>query len=134
MIPARVRREVRSRAHRRCEYCGFHEDHLPIWPFHLEHIVAEQHGGSDEPGNLAWSCQRCNLRKGTNLSARDPDSGIVVPLFHPRSDAWPAHFELAPDGNIRALTPVGRATAALLQMNARERVALRRLLISRGDW
>ena len=36
----RTRRLVRVRAGRRCEYCRFHEDDLPLWPFHLDHIIA----------------------------------------------------------------------------------------------
>lgn len=68
-MSAALRQHVRDRAGARCEYCRFHEEHLPLWSFHLEHIVAEQHGGTDESENLAWSCQRCNLHKGTNLSA-----------------------------------------------------------------
>ena len=130
----RLREDVRRRAEQCCEYCRFHEHHLPLWPFHLEHIVAGQHGGSDELANLAWSCQRCNLRKGTNLSTLDPDSGSVVRLFHPRQHVWADHFALADDGCLQGLTPVGRATVRLLQMNSRERVELRRMLVSQGVW
>ena len=46
---------------------------MPFSAFHLDHIVARQHGGTDEQKNLAWSCQECNLLKGTDLSAVDPD-------------------------------------------------------------
>lgn len=81
--------------------------------------------------NLAWSCQRCNLRKGTNLSGVDPDSAAVVKLFHPRQDAWAGHFQLRA-GRILGLTPTGRATAWLLQMNVAERVELRQFLVGTG--
>ena len=92
MTLAALRQAVRDRAGGRCEYCRFHEHHLPLWPFHLEHILAEQHGGTDELANLAWSCQRCNLRKDTNMSGIDPDSSHAVHLFHPRADSWRDHF------------------------------------------
>ena len=105
----RTRRLVRVRAGRRCEYCRFHEDDLPLWPFHLDHIIAGQHAGPDEPGNLAWACQRCNLCKGTNLSAVDPDSAQVVRLFNPRLERWEVHFA-AERNRIVGLTPTGRAT------------------------
>ena len=134
MISSVARQEVRRRAEGRCEYCRFQETHLTLWPFHLEHIIPEQHAGSDNLTNLAWSCQRCNLRKGTNLSTIDPDSGTVVRIFHPRSDAWPEHFAVAADGRIEGLTAIGRATAWLLQMNAPGRMKLRKLLRSQGDW
>ena len=83
--------------------------------------------------NLAWSCHRCNLRKGTNLVARDPDSAAVVPLFNPRTSSWDASFRIH-EGRILGLTPSTRATAWLLQMNADERVRLRRLLQEEGLW
>jgi 5-methylcytosine-specific restriction endonuclease McrA len=91
-MSSNFRQLVRERAGRRCEYCRFQEDHLPLWPFHLDHIVAKQHGGSDDLSNLAWSCHRCNLQKGTNLTARDPDSTSIVPLFNPRTERWEAHY------------------------------------------
>jgi len=134
MISAQRREQVRLRARERCEYCGLGEEHLPLWPFHLEHIIAEQHGGSDDVENLAWSCQRCNLRKGTNLAAVDPQSKTTVPLFHPRRDSWLDHFHLESNGSIHGRTSIGRATAGLLQMNAPERVEIRRLLVARGLW
>jgi 5-methylcytosine-specific restriction endonuclease McrA len=129
-----LRQQVREQAARRCEYCRLSETDLPLWPFHLDHIVAEQHFGSaTTPENLAWACQRCNLHKGTNLSAVDPDSTNVVRLFNPRSDQWADHFRLA-DARIEGRTTVGRATAWLLQMNSDERVELRAALQVFGDW
>ncbi len=128
-----TRRLVRERAVRRCEYCRFHEEDLPLWPFHLDHVVAAQHAGTDDPANLAWACQRCNLCKGTNLSAIDPDSAQVVRLFDPRSDRWEEHFGMEKD-RIAGLTPVGRATTWLLQMNSAARMELRTELLALGRW
>lgn len=87
----------------------------------------------DEPGNLAWSCHRCNLLKGTNLAAVDPDSSLVIRLLNPRTDAWNIHFSLR-DGRIIGLTPCGRATAWLLQMNTEQRIRLRRMLTEDAQW
>src|SRR4051812_32968269 len=120
----RTRRLVRNRARRRCEYCLFHEDDLPLWPFHVDHVIATQHAGPDHPANLAWACQRCNLRKGTNLSGIDPDTGQVVRLFNPRADQWAEHFRVE-DDRIAGSSPPGRATVWLFQMNASERTELR---------
>jgi hypothetical protein len=128
-----LRQFVRERAGRRCEYCRFHEEHLPLWPFHVDHIIAQQHGGVDDDSNLAWACHRCNLRKGTNLTARDPDSTSVVLLFNPRSEPWNSSFELQ-QGRIAGRTESGRATAWLLQMNVEERLRLRRMLLEAGLW
>jgi HNH endonuclease len=128
-----LRRLARSRAGHRCEYCLFHERDLPLWPFHLDHIRAKQHGGRNTLENVAWACQRCSLFKGTNLSTVDPDSGVVVRLFNPRQDAWSDHFA-ALSNRITGLTPIGRATVWLLQMNSDQRVQLRAELRAAGRW
>src|ERR1700761_7461716 len=111
-----LRQFVRNRAGSRCEYCLLAQSVLPVGQFHVEHIVARRHGGGDEPENLALSCNRCNWNKGTNLSAIDADSGLVVRLFNPRTDAWDEHFRLD-TARIVGRTPIRRATAQLLDMN-----------------
>lgn len=128
-----LRQFVRERAGGRCEYCRFREEHLALWPFHADHIIARQHGGPDEATNRAWSCYRCNLQKGPNLSALDPDSNVVVRLFDPRANRWNEHFVMHA-GRITGLTPTGRATAWLLEMNTEERIQLRKLLMEDGLW
>lgn len=119
-----TRELVRQRAGNRCEYCGLHQHDLPFLRFHTEHIIARQHGGSDDDSNLALSCNHCNLHKGPNLSAIDPQTRQVVQLFHPRQQRWPEHF--VPEGiYIVGLTPVGRATVQLLKMNDLSQLELR---------
>lgn len=126
-----TRRFVRGRAGGRCEYCHLLEG-LSEYPFHLEHIVARQHGGDDNPSNLALACDRCNLYKGPNLSSIDPLTGHQVPLFHPRNDDWDAHFAFhGPE--VVGRTPTGRASVRLLRMNASRRVAIRTRLLQRGE-
>jgi hypothetical protein len=78
-----VHKAVRARAGHRCEYCRFPETFAEL-PFHLDHIIALQHGGPTVPENLALACCYCNRYKGPNLSGIDPESGNVVSLFHPR--------------------------------------------------
>jgi hypothetical protein len=51
---------VRARAGRRCEYCQIHEDDDDFLVFHVEHIIAKQHGGTDDPETLSYSCSECN--------------------------------------------------------------------------
>lgn len=93
--------------------------------FHVEHIVSKQHGGTDDPAGLALACDRCNSYKGPNLTSIDPETGTLAALFNPRADLWSDHF-IARDGQIVGLTPRGRATVRLLNMNAPRRVELRR--------
>jgi len=95
--------------------------------FHVEHILAKQHGGDDSLSNLALACDRCNFCKGPNLSAIDPTTNEIVTLFHPRHDKWSEHFTMQ-GVEIVGITPCGRATANLLQMNAPKRVQLRAAL------
>jgi len=127
-----VRSLIEQRAGNRCEYC-----HLPQSAsetvLHVEHIIAEQHGhpASNEPTNLALACNRCNLHKGTNLSSLDPETLQVVPLFNPRTDIWSEHFMVI-GAEIMGLTPSGRATARLLQINAATRAELRESLLALG--
>jgi len=89
----RLRQTVRERAGYRCEYCCLPQDAKPFFAYHVEHIVARQHGGGDDSGNLALACYHCNAHKGPNLSGLDPESGALVRLFHPRQDQWDEHFE-----------------------------------------
>lgn len=132
MSSAEIRDRVRHRAGYKCEYCLLSEHNSPH-AFHLEHIIARQHGGSDDPSNLALACHRCNLQKGPNLTGIDPESGRVVLLFHPRTDIWWDHFRK--DGiHIQGTTPTGRATVRLLQMNEERRLDVRRIILSRGQY
>ena len=115
---------IRRRAGGRCEYCRLPETSLPAALFHIEHVIARQHGGDNRPSNLALACHRCNLHKGPNLAGIDADTGELAPLFNPRSDRWEEHFELR-GSVIVGLTPTGRTTVRVLDMNAPERVRLR---------
>lgn len=122
-MEAAVRHLVRQRAGDWGEYCRLPQDAVEA-TFHIEHIVTLQHGGQDDPSNLALACDRCNLYKGPNLTSIDSESGVIVPLFHPRQDTWQDHFAFR-GPRIIGLTPRGRATVQLLNMNAPRRIQLR---------
>lgn len=124
-VPVELRRAVWLRARARCEYCGAIEECSPVG-FHCEHIIAVQHGGATTLDNLAVSCPACNFRKGTNLSAIDPDTGGIVAVFHPRRDRWADHFKIT-GSRVEPRNATGRATAALLDFNVPERLAAREL-------
>lgn len=74
-MEASLKQFVRQRASFRCEYCLVQENDLAEIVFHIEHIIALKHGGSDESENLALACDRCNFHKGPNLAGIDPESG-----------------------------------------------------------
>ena len=130
-MDANTRQLVRRRAGEVCEYCRIPQEATPLIPFHIEHIVAKQHGGEDDPSQLALACDRCNAYKGPNLTGIDPDSGDVVSLFNPRQDAWRDHFMFR-GGAIVGLTPTGRTTVRLLNMNTPRRVELRDEWLAEG--
>jgi hypothetical protein len=116
-MDASTRKLVRERAADRCEYCGLRQSAFPALRFHVEHIRAHQHGGSDDPSNLALACGHCNRHKGPNLAGIDPETGQMAPLFNPRQDDRSEHFAVR-GIVIFGLTPVGRATVNVLAMNS----------------
>ena len=122
--------EVVRRALGRCEYCHFPEVAAEL-PFHIDHIIAEKHGGPTSSANLAWACFSCNLHKGPNIAGLDPNTGELTRLFHPRSDQWPEHFEW--DGVwLRGRTAIGRTTVAVLAPNDADSIAVRAVLRDEG--
>ena len=130
-MDAATRQFVWERAEHRCEYCRLHQDHEPFFRFHVEHIVAKQHRGGDGLDNLALSCHHDNEHKGPNLSGIDPQTGKVVRLFHPRRQRWRRPIRLV-GPFIVGRTQCGRATVAVLALNAPDRVTLRAHLMAAG--
>ena len=125
-----LRQEVARRARHRCEYCHLPEQCTSL-PFQLDHVIAGKHDGATTPENLAFTCLHCNSFKGPNIAGRDPQTGQIVRLFHPRQDDWSEHF--AWDGPLLiGRTPVARATIAVLRINLPYRVAVRRSLLAEG--
>lgn len=127
-ISAELRRLVFIRARGCCEYCRCQVRYSP-GAFHIEHIHPVELGGETIAENLALACQGCNSHKYTKITARDPGTGKVVALFHPRQQRWDEHFGWNEDCSlILGLTPTGRATVAALQLNRERVVSLRRVL------
>ena len=126
------RDSVRRRAGHRCEYCGLRQEHYLVRSHQIEHIIPIKHGGSDALTNLALSCIRCNLGKGPNLSGIDSKTGEIVELFHPRRQIWAEHFALV-GAEVVGLTPCGRATVSVLNMNEERRYRLRQALLEAGE-
>ena len=122
--------EVIGRAQGRCEYCHFPESAAEL-PFHIDHIIAEKHGGNTTSANLAWACFSCNLRKGPNIAGIDPESGVLTRLYHPRTDQWTNHFEWH-GVTLLGKTAVGRTTVEVLAINDADSVAVREALRDEG--
>jgi 5-methylcytosine-specific restriction endonuclease McrA len=131
-IAASLKKAVVERARGRCEYCQAPESYSPS-PFALEHILPQARGGLTILENLAHSCQGCNNHKFTRTHGRDPDTGKRVPLYNPRQHRWSDHFIWSQDSTrMIGLTPTGRATIVLLQLNRLGLINLRGILHELG--
>lgn len=126
-VPAELRRRILTLSGGCCEYCRIPQSAGTV-AFHAEHIIAVSHGGHTAENNLALSCSRCNLYKGTNIAAADPETGDPTFLFHPRRQTWVDHFWLE-GAFIQPLTSEGRATVFVLRLNEADRIEYRRSLM-----
>ena len=131
-LPAALRAAVWERAGACCEYCRMPEGSA-YFAHQPDHVIATQHGGRTESQNLALACIQCNRLKGPNIASVDPETNRVVPLFNPRTDQWSTHFR-SEGGRIIPVTPVGRATAALLNFSDPEREEARQQLWRAGRY
>jgi HNH endonuclease len=129
-MDATLQRLIRTRAAGRCEYCRLPQAGTRV-PLEIDHVIARKHRGRTVAGNLALSCYYCNVYKGPNLTGRDPATGKVTRLYHPRRHKWAYHFRF--DGNILiGRTAIGRTTIDVLRMNHPQLVALRDILTAAG--
>jgi HNH endonuclease len=129
-IPAALRRLVEERAGHSCEYCLLPAG-VAFFSHEVDHVVAEKHGGLTDSANLSFSCWRCNRHKGTDLGSFDPQSGVFSFLYNPRTQHWATHFALS-GFRLEGLTPEGRTTTQLLQLNHDERLTERERLLALG--
>jgi hypothetical protein len=127
---------VVARAGGACEYCRLLQEASGV-TFHVEHIRPKFLGGETVLANLALSCPGCNLAKGMRTKGADL-AGVEQDLFNPRQYepwilGWHLHFTLdRQSGRIVARTPVGAATASMLNMNDSQRLFARKLQIDAG--
>jgi hypothetical protein len=129
-IPLSLRAEVALRADNRCEYCGLSQIGQEA-TFHIDHAIPRASGGPNTAENLALACVSCSLRKWAKESAADPETGLEVSLFNPRTQDWADHFVW--EGlTVVPLTPIGRATVAALAMNRPLILEIRQEEMTRG--
>lgn len=131
-IPSELRRLIVERARNCCEYCRY-PGRYSAQSLSLDHLTPRRAGGETSADNLALSCQGCNSHKATRTTAKDPVTGVTVPLFNPREQRWRDHFAWSLDHiRITGLTPVGRAAIEALQLNREGLVNMRRVLYTVG--
>ena len=129
MMRAALRALVRERAGGRCEYCRLHEDDDDVLVFHVEHVIARQHGGLDDADMLCCACAECNWAKGPNLAGML--GGKLYPLFNPRLQDWHRHFRWE-QTILVGKTKTGLVTVQVLKINDPARVMLRENVLFEG--
>lgn len=129
-VPQELHEEIVLRAGNRCEYCQLSQVGQEA-TFHIDHVMPRAAGGSTTADNLALACVSCSLRKWARQTAPDPESGMDVPLFNPRTQVWNGHFRWE-EAEIVPLSSTGRATVAALAVNRPLIVAIRGEEMARG--
>ena len=76
------RREIFSRDHHTCQYCGRQTHDLT-----LDHVVPRHRGGGHTWENLVAACRPCNHRKG-GKTLEETRMRLTRPPFEPRSDLY----------------------------------------------
>lgn len=76
-----------------CSYCG---DEITLNGFHVEHMLPQSRGGSNDDDNLVASCRRCNMAKSSQTPLE------WVETLHARSELCATEF-------LRTLRIVGGA-------------------------
>jgi hypothetical protein len=131
-VPKSIRNAVIERAKSCCEYC-VGQQAFSMDVFSVEHTWPRSKGGTNAFENLALSCQGCNNCKHAHTEAIDPQTKKSAPLYNPRKDRWQKHFTWSEDYTlILGLTPTGRATIELLELNRPGNQNLRQVLYVTG--
>lgn len=131
-IPDALRRQVIERARQRCEYCLIHQQDS-LYTHEVDHIIPEKHRGETSVNNLCLACLECNRHKGSDFGSFDPETGQITPLFNPRQQAWSDHFRLE-GARIIPLSPEGRVTVFVLNLNDEIRIRARQALLEAGRY
>jgi hypothetical protein len=130
-VPQTLRDLVSATAGSRCGYCLASERFGVA--MEIDHIIPVALGGPTSEENLWLACRECNARKGSRVTARDPQTGRDAHIFNPRRQVWSDHFAWSPPGDrLIGQSPTGRATIDALDLNGRKRVVARQLWVEAG--
>jgi hypothetical protein len=126
------REKVERRAVCRCEYCRAPQAVTGV-RYHLDHIIPESQGGTDDMENLALACPMCNAYKSAHILGADEHGSDDRRLFNPRKDNWDDHFVFdAVTLQLRGKTVVGQGTVNRLRMNDAIQIEARRSWLELG--
>jgi hypothetical protein len=119
-ISSEIRLHVSQRADFACEYCGVGETDTG-GELTIDHYHPQALGGSDDPDNLLYCCQRCNQYKADYW----PSTADDPMLWNPRNEQRAAHMLTLADGTVYPLTPTGVFTVRRLRLNRPPLIAYR---------
>ena len=111
-ISPAIRRLVRERAQRCCEFCGVSETDTGGL-LTIDHYQPISKAGTDHLDNLLHSCTQCNLHKQNYW----PQKPTELFLWNPRIEPASRHFLLLDNGQLHPLTPVGEFTIKRIRLN-----------------
>lgn len=108
--------ELRRQFNYACGYCQVTEVSVG-GELTVDHFQPRAAGGSDDPNNLVYACQRCNSYKH-RFWPTDDEIRQGNRLLHPLRDNLSQHIQ--PNhmtGKLEAITPSGHFHITLLQLN-----------------
>jgi len=79
-IDGTTRYDVLYRAGFKCQACGAQPDDTNDVELHIDHIVPDSWGGSDDPDNLQCLCARCNMSKGDRYAYDHNKGQLLIPF------------------------------------------------------
>ena len=91
-----------------------------------------KHGGKTTADNLAYTCQICNLSKGSDIVAFLEKSDNPIRFFNPRTDTWNEHFSIDETGRLESITDIGETTIRILDLNHPESIIERQEMLKLG--
>lgn len=131
-VSAELRERIRIQAGDRCGYCQSAQRYV-FGTLEIDHLTPIARGGTDDEENLWLACRMCNNYKSDHTHGRDPLTGEKTQLFNPRKQRWIDHFMWSEDGTqVIGITPCGRTTVIVLQLNNLIAVMVRREWVAAG--
>jgi hypothetical protein len=124
VIPSEIRETIRRFYEYRCGYCGVHEDDCGS-ELEIDHFRPRAAGGDDAPDNLVYCCAACNRIKG-DFWPSDETKTKPSHLLHPGRDNLSEHLHEGDNGQLIALSAVGRFHISRLRLNRLQLCSLRR--------
>ncbi|MCX6381795.1 MAG: hypothetical protein NT023_20360 [Armatimonadetes bacterium] len=134
---SRFKEFVRADFEKCCAYCYLHEEHIGgLRHFELDHFCPRKHcpDAVDDYYNLYWCCHGCN--KPGSKHAHWPSKELLelgYGFVDFCADRFEEHYEILPDGELKALTLKAKYTIRHIGLNCEGLKTLRCRLCQQGQ-